>query len=165
MAKSIFKELESVKYEIIGGTKFDIRVSPFYTYDKYNKKVSCKLTFEWDKSSNDNLIFDVIITKTNRKLGEGKIQLDNSLKRSLEISLSEADLNGNSMEIKLKLGIERKVEVTKTKTNYYSTGILWWKEYKSYNSEYKERENQVVANKVIILRQTLKNQVTDLRIK
>ena len=129
MAKSIFKELGSVKYEIIGGTKFDIRVSPFYTFDKYNKKVSCKLTFEWDKASNDNLIFDVIIKKTNRKLGQGTLQLGSKLKHSLELTLNQADLNGNSLEIKLNLSIQRNVEVTKTKTNYYTTGMLWWKEY------------------------------------
>ena len=55
MIQDIFKEKGSVKYTSIAGTKFDIKGSPFYTFDRYNKTVSCKLTFEWDRVTDDIL--------------------------------------------------------------------------------------------------------------
>lgn len=165
MSKSIFKELNSVKYLMLGGHRIDVKVSPFYTFDRYKKQVSCLLTFYWNNPSDDILLFYLQtgssrgITKTS-----GEINMKNNTSKSMVISFSQSEMTGNSLYIILDMNVKRKVDVKKTIERHYTTGILWWKEYHSYDEDITVKEQKTVDYQRIHLRQTLRQEVDNLRI-
>ena len=164
MSKSIFKELNSVKFLMLAGHKVEAKVSPFYTFDRYKKQVSCLLTFYWDNPSDDVLLFRVDTKVNRRTLTSGNISMNNGTKHSMLISFNQSDLKGNTLDINLIMDVQRKVDVKKMETRHYSTGISWWKEHHTYQSPVTVKEQQSVDNKTISLRQTLKIEKDKIKI-
>ena len=163
MIQDIFKEKGSVKYTSIAGTKFDIKGSPFYTFDRYNKTVSCKLTFEWDRVTDDILNYEVVNRKNGIRLVLGRVSLNKqSKKHSCALTFYQNYLNGNLYDIELKMSIERKVEVTDVTSKYYKAMNLLWG---ICPIDEKKMTSKVIDSTRMVLKQSLRTLVDDLRIR
>lgn len=164
---NIFKEFKSVRYELVGKNNMTFKLSPYYSFDKYAKKAKIDLTIIWEKESDEFVELTITNTKTGKKKNVNPFDLDDKLKKTIEIQCKEDDLSSdNVISIDLYMELHRTIEVKKTKIvkerHPYETGHLFWKKTEYYTTdkevEYKEEQDKITAKKTINLSQKLREE-------
>lgn len=157
--KNIFAEARSIKYDTFDGNDIKFTLSPFYEFDKFKKIAIVELAVDWEKQSSDSIKITIISKKSGKKLHSQKMKLYNSNYENLRIPISVNDIDENNLiSLQLDIDVFRKVEVTKTKTEYYQTGILFWKQWKTNEKEYLVNETKKVFSKTIYIAQCLREE-------
>ena len=119
------------KYFTINNFKMELKISPNYTIDKYEKVLLSKLTLYWPEGRS-GFTADVVIinAKNNAHVGEIE-QLDLSQgnsKHEFRLRCKEADLDRRVLELEVTITLRKKQQRT------YTTGALFWKSYHSYDN-------------------------------
>lgn len=150
--------MRSIEYNSVSGTKFKITISDArYFEESFHRHIKCKLTFEWDRVSNDKLEF-YAAGYVYYPLCEGKISL-NQVSKSYSCDFVCIDISkkGNDINIPLSISIERKEEVIEKVNKYIRNGNLWKKKVVNV----KKIKTKVVDATKIELKEILKTLIDE----
>ncbi|MBE5738999.1 MAG: hypothetical protein E7354_04660 [Clostridiales bacterium] len=157
--KNIFAEKKSVKYGDFSGNKLQFRLSPFFTFDKYAKQAVVSLAVDWESKSDDDLKLTICSKKSKKELLNKRFSLKNSKYENFDITFTSNDMyENNQLALLINVEVYRDKEVTKTKEAYYTTGILFWKKYHSYDREYKTIEKCRFSSTQVEISQRLREE-------
>lgn len=125
MENKNLNKMGSIEYNSVSGTKFKIIISEVrYFEESFHRYIKCKLTFEWDRVSNDKLEF--YASGYVYQQCKGEISL-NQEHRSYSCDFVCIDFIRHESEIPLTISIKRKEEVTENVNEYIRNGNLWKK--------------------------------------
>ena len=111
--------------------KLQLKINPSYELDPYSKKAKSKITLYWPESNKGYFVNVTITNPKNKRIVASKKQISlekGDFKEVFFFEFKEGDLDRRVIELDVK------IELLKTKENIYTTGILFWKEYHSYET-------------------------------
>lgn len=159
--KNIFAEARSIKYDSFAGNDIKFTLSPFYEFDKFKKIATVELAIDWEKESKDDLLITISSNKSGSTLLSKRFSLYGSHYENLRLPISANDLGEeNLLELNVKVQVYRDVMVRKKEQHTYTTGILFWKKYHTYDADVKVPENQCIFKKSINIGQYLREERT-----
>lgn len=127
MEKIALNNMGSIEYNSVSGTKFKITISEARNFEEsFHRYIKCKLTFEWDRVSNDKLEFYASGYVYQQCKGEISLNQENK-SYSCDFVCIDFSKNKNEINIPLSLSIKRKEEVTENVNEYIRNGNLWKK--------------------------------------
>lgn len=128
-------ELKHHKYFIIKDmynnkdVKIQAKINPLYEYDQYSKTAKSKITLFWPEGNPGYYInVSVVNTKNKKTMVTAK---EVSIGKSEEKVALNFTFNENDLSRRV-ISVDVKVDLLINKEHYYSTGILFWKDYHSY---------------------------------
>lgn len=134
----IINEEKHHKYFMIKNFKFQLKICPNYTIDKYTKKITSKLTLYWPEIAKNHYVEINVSNSKNKRIMCAKKQIDlgqcinknqKDGKFVLPLNCSEEDLDRRVLSLNVEIILRKKT----TKTHYFETGILFWKKVQSYD--------------------------------
>lgn len=130
------------KYFTVNNFQLQLKISPDYTVDHYAKVLCSKLTMYWPQGRTD-CYADVFVKNVKTGANVAKIEkMDlskNNAKHAFPLRCSERDLDRRVLKLEVTITLFKK------KLNYYTTGILFWKQDHFY-----DRFEQVETKKEIV---------------
>ena len=164
-AVSIFEETKkkSVRYEIVGGNRIQIRLSPKYSIDPYQKTAKTTLNLFWEAKNEDELRVTVVAVGKNgtkRKISEGtRFDLQKANRGNFGIRLNENEvLEGNIIKLEIELSVYRWKTITYTKEKKIKTGFLFFKKTQRIPIECQKRKQVCVDSLNIQISQKLREE-------
>lgn len=162
---SIFEETKkkSVRYEIVGGNRIQIRLSPKYSIDPYQKTAKTSLNLFWETKNEDELRVSVVAVGKNgmkRKISEGKkFELQKANSGNIGIRLNENEvLEGNIIKLEIEVSVYRWKTITYTKEKEIKTGFLFFKKTQHIPIESQKRKQVCVDSINIQISQKLREE-------
>lgn len=142
--RKVFKERYEEKFGILEGTKFKVTLSRNVQLDPYTKTVAAKLNISWVDCMEDQAF--VVEVFSNDQLIEKKENIDlTDPRKSVDII---ARVNEDQLD-RRKLTLKVRLTLMKGEKQWYSTGILFWKEYHSYKTPKKAGSTEIVVSIIV----------------
>lgn len=108
LAQDCLAEKYSVKHFMLGENRIKLLLSPSYTYDKYTKKISTKLTMFWEESTNDKVSVRISNSKNGKKLIHETLTLGDNTKKSFSLDFDGDDLINSLAKVDMSIQLKRK---------------------------------------------------------